>query len=146
MTHKKWGEPITAKVMKSLNLPGDTPVRAARRIGETPVVKPYSRWKYHVDDWAYQLPADHDYYKVRYETTVFGIPTSDIGKIINAVRDGDIDEARKHLPVDPITLKARQICADVMRIKGYMDGNYDDAASMQVAKAALKEAGYEHND
>lgn len=66
-------------------------------------------------------------------------------KLIQAVRDGDLDEARKHLPVDPLVLKARQICADVCNPR-YASGRFDTSTRMRIAIAALKEAGYEHSD
>jgi len=135
MTDINWGDPISAKMMRSLDLSADTPVLFCG-YGDGPTDGTYSTWSYRNSKHKYKLPADHEYYQ-RY---------GNMDKLIQAVRDGDIDEARKHLPVDEITLKARQICADVMCNTIFIDGSADWTGSMQVAIAALKEAGYEHSD
>ena len=51
-------------------------------------------------------------------------------------------------PLDPIRKRAREICAEVLRLAGYpimagrcLSGDNDDGAMMQVAEKALREPG-----
>ena len=131
MKNIEWGAGLSGSVMRSINLDPNLIVRV--NDNELFVMDCF----FNSERKIYRLPADHPYYQKEFQLNK--IPMCDIRKILQAVKDGDIKEAQKYIPVDPIKEQARKVIDNLFPDKAHLSSEYDNGPYMRIAYAALKE-------